>query len=71
MTTFETFVIGQAITIIGGLIGIYVKVTLKLKELEVRVNMVEKHDDVISKKLDQITEQLKQLFIQLQNKADR
>jgi len=71
VTTFETFVIGQAITIIGGLIGIYVKVTLKLKELEVRVNMVEKHDDVISKKLDQITEQLKQLFIQLQNKADR
>lgn len=71
MTTFETFVIGQAITIIGGLIGIYVKVTLKLKELEVRVNMVEKHDDLISKKLDQITEQLKQLFIQLQNKADR
>jgi hypothetical protein len=71
VTTFETFVIGQAITIIGGLIGIYVKVTLKLKELEVRVNMVEKHDDLISKKLDQITEQLKQLFIQLQNKADR
>lgn len=71
MTTFETFVIGQAVTIIGGLIGIYVKVTLKLKELEVRVNMVEKHDDAISKKLDAITEQLKQLFIQLQNKADR
>jgi len=71
VTSFETFVIGQAITIIAGLIGIYVKVTLKLKELEVRVNMVEKHDDQISKKLDLITEQLKQLFIQLQNKADR
>lgn len=71
MTSFETFVIGQAVTIICGLIGIYVKVTLKLKELEVRVNMVEKHDDQISKKLDLITEQLKQLFIQLQNKADR
>ena len=33
------FIIGQAIIIIAGLIGIYVKISLKLKELEIRVNM--------------------------------
>jgi len=44
---------------------------LKLKELEIRVNVVEKQDDQISKKLDNIFNQLTHLTIQLQNKQDR
>jgi uncharacterized protein YoxC len=71
MTQVMIFIAGQAILIIGGLIGIYVKVSLKLKELEIRVNVVEKQDDQISRKLDTITQQLNQLSIQLQNKQDR
>jgi hypothetical protein len=82
MTQVMLFIAGQAILIIGGLIGIYVKVSLKLKELEIRVKVVEKQDDQISnrldmltdqisKKLDLITQQLNQLSIQLQNKQDR
>jgi hypothetical protein len=71
MTQVMIFIAGQAIVIIGGLIGIYVKVSLKLKELEIRVNVVEKQDDQISKKLDNIFNQLTQLTIQLQNKQDR
>ena len=71
MTNVLIFIAGQAILIIGGLIGIYVKVSLKLKELEIRVNVVEKQDDQISRKLDLITRQLNQLSIQLQNKQDR
>ncbi len=71
MTQVILFIAGQAIIIIGGLIGIYVKVSLKLKELEIRVNVVEKQDDQISRKLDLITQQLNQLSIQLQNKQDR
>jgi len=71
MTQVVLFIAGQAIVIIGGLIGIYVKVSLKLKELEIRVNVVEKQDDQISKKLDNIFNQLTQLTIQLQNKQDR
>lgn len=65
------FLAGQAITILIGLISIYVKVSLKLKELEVRVSVVEKQDDQISHKLDKITNQLQTLSIQLQNKQDR
>lgn len=71
MTNILIFIAGQAILIIGGLIGIYVKVSLKLKELEIRVQVVEKQDDQISRKLDTITQQLNQLSIQLQNKQDR
>ncbi len=65
------FIIGQAIIIIAGLIGIYVKISLKLKELEIRVSMVEKQDDNLSKKLDNILDQINKLAIALQNKQDR
>ena len=65
------FIIGQAIVIVIGLIGIYVKISLKLKELEIRVSMVEKQDDNLSKKLDNILEQINKLAIALQNKQDR
>ena len=65
------FIIGQAIVIIAGLIGIYVKISLKLKELEIRVSMVEKQDDQIYKKLDHILDQINKLSIALQNKQDR
>ena len=71
MTQVIIFLAGQAIAILVGLIGFYVKVSLKLKELEVRVNVVEKQDDQISRKLDTIAAQLNNLSIQLQNKQDR
>ena len=65
------FIIGQAIVIIIGLIGIYVKISLKLKELEIRVSMVEKQDDKLGKKLDHISDQINKLSIAMQNKQDR
>jgi uncharacterized protein YoxC len=65
------FMAGQAIMIIVGLISIYVKVSLKLKELEVRVSMVEKQDDIIAKKLDHILDTINKLAIAMQNKQDR
>lgn len=65
------FIIGQAIVIVIGLIGIYVKISLKLKELEIRVNMVEKQDDQIYKKLDHILAEINKMAIALQNKQDR
>jgi hypothetical protein len=71
MTDLYLFLLGQAITIVIGLVSIYVKVSLKLKELEIRVSVVERKDDQISQKLDKITEQLNALFIQMGNKQDR
>ena len=71
MTNIAVFLAGQAIAIIIGLIGIYVKVSLKLKELEVRVSMVEKNEDSIAKKLDNIIETINRLAISISNKQDR
>jgi uncharacterized protein YoxC len=71
MQSVVIFIAGQAIFILIGLISIYVKVSLKLKELEVRVSMVEKQDDIIAKKLDLIQATLNGLAIALQNKQDR
>lgn len=71
MEQINIFLIGQAIIIIVGLISIYTKVTLKLKELEIRVQMVEKQDDKIVQKLDSIIETINTLAIKLQNKQDR
>lgn len=71
MTNIAIFLAGQAIAIIIGLISIYVKVSLKLKELEVRVNMVEKQDDIIAKKLDNILHTINKLAIAIENKQDR
>jgi uncharacterized protein YoxC len=65
------FIIGQAIVIVIGLIGIYVKISLKLKELEIRVSMVEKQDDQIYKKLDHILDQINKMAVAMQNKQDR
>ena len=71
MESIAIFLAGQAIAIVIGLISIYVKVSLKLKELEVRVNMVEKQEDVIAKKLDKIHTSINKLYIALENKHDR
>lgn len=71
MDAVSTFLVGQAVVIVTGLISIYVKVSLKLKELEIRVNMVEKQDDLIAKKLDTIQHSLNKLFVALENKQDR
>lgn len=71
MNELIVFLVGQAIAIIGGLIAIYVKVTLKLRELEIRVEMIEKEDDYINEKLDKIERAINNLAIQLQNKKDR
>jgi chaperonin cofactor prefoldin len=71
MTDMVTFLVGQAIAIIIGLITIYSKITLKLKELEIRVTMIEKEDDYINEKLDKIEKAINNLAIQLQNKKDR
>jgi len=71
MNEVIVFLIGQAIAIIGGLITIYVKTTLKLKELEIRVTMIEKEDARMMEKLDKIERAINNLAIQLQNKVDR
>lgn len=71
MTDIVLFLVGQAIAILIGLITIYTKITLKIKELEIRVAMIEKEDDYMMQKLDKIEKAINNLAIELQNKKDR
>ena len=71
MSELVIFLIGQAIVIVSGLLSIYVKVSLKLKELDIRVHMLEKQDDAIVGKLDEILTHINKISIDLINKQDR
>ncbi len=65
------FISGQAITLIGAGFTIYTRIMVKLKELELRVKMVEKLDDSIVKKLDGLQSSINDVKISLENKLDR
>lgn len=65
------FLVSQAFILSIGLIGIYVKVSTKLKELDIRVSAVEKQDNVIIGKLDDIKEDVGEIKVEMQNKQNR
>lgn len=65
------FIVGQALATIGGVLKIYLDMSIKLNELDIRVKQAESKDDVLFKKLDHISEQLQDLSIALQNKMDK
>jgi hypothetical protein len=70
-TKILVFILGQAVALAGIVISIYVKVSVKLKELDIRVRAVEKQDDTILKKLDSISESINDIRVEMQSKQDR
>lgn len=65
------FIITQSVALIAIMIKNHINVSLKLKELDMRLRVVERQDDTIVKKLDQIADQLFDLKLELQNKKDK
>lgn len=68
----------QIIGLLGIIVGLHVKNQTKMKELEMKIIAIEndishseKQDDKIMDKLDAIGEDITQIKIQLQNKADK
>ncbi len=55
----------------GKLVHQYATFTNKLRELELRIGIVEKQDDRILQKLDDISDTLKDVQIELSNKQNR
>lgn len=53
------------------LIGIYVRMEMKLKELDIRVKSLENTDREMMKKLDRIIEAIAEIKLELKDKADR
>jgi hypothetical protein len=56
---------------IGLLIGIYIRMELKLKELDVRVQALEQTDKAMNAKLDRIIEAIHDVKLDLRDKQDR
>jgi hypothetical protein len=65
------FLCTQGFLFLSGLVGIYVKMTTKLRELEIRVGAVERQDNVIIAKLDAIMEDVTEIKVEMVNKQNR
>ncbi len=63
--------IGQAIGLLGIMIGAYLKIMTRLKEFEIRIGHMEKQDDTILKKLDDIADKINAIKIDMNNKKNR
>lgn len=61
----EIFVFGFTI------VGVYVKMQVKIKELEVRLKATEHNDNRIMEKLEGIGEDINDIKIEMQNKQNR
>lgn len=62
------FLITQTAAFIIAIFRIYVQVTVKMKELELRIEQNEEKDDVLFKKLDGIAAQIHELYMELSKK---
>ena len=67
----EMSVIMWGLGMLGGLVGIYVRMETKMKELDVRVQALEMTDKAMNDKLDDILKALHQIALDLKDKADR
>lgn len=56
---------------IGGLIAVYVALSNKISEIDIRLRVVEKQDDKINAKLDDIADTLTEIKVELNNKQNR
>jgi hypothetical protein len=61
----------EGIVFLSGLLGIWINLTSKVKELEIRVQQMEGSNKQILDKLDQIFVITTNIRIDLQNKQDR
>jgi len=61
----------EGIVFLSGLLGIWINLTSKVKELEIRVQQMEGTNKQILDKLDQIFVITTNIRIDLQNKQDR
>lgn len=67
--TFDMIV--WAVGSVASVIGIYMRMEMKLKELDIRVKSLEKTDQQMNDKLDRIMELVNEIRLELKDKADR
>lgn len=67
--TFDMIV--WAVGSVASVLGIYMRMEMKLKELDIRVKSLEKTDQKMNDKLDRIMEMVGEIRLELKDKADR
>jgi hypothetical protein len=65
------FLIGQGIAILYGWVKLNTQMTIKLKELDIRLEHIEKKDEDVKHKLDLIFKIISEIQVELQNKQNR
>ena len=60
-----------AVGSIASVFGIYMRMEMKLKELDLRVKSLETTDQKMNDKLDRIMEMVGEIRLELKDKADR
>jgi peptidoglycan hydrolase CwlO-like protein len=65
------FLIGQGAAILYGWVKINTQMTIKLKELDIRLEHIEKKDQDVSQKLDSIFNKISEIQLELSNKQNR
>jgi peptidoglycan hydrolase CwlO-like protein len=65
------FLVGQAVTILYGWVKLNTQMTIKLKELDIRLEHIEKKDQDVSQKLDSIFNKISEIQLELSNKQNR
>lgn len=67
--TFDMIV--WAVGSVASVFGIYMRMEMKLKELDIRVKSLETTDQKMNDKLDRIMELVNEIRLELKDKADR
>lgn len=67
--TFDMIV--WAVGSVASVLGIYMRMEMKLKELDIRVKSLETTDQKMNDKLDRIMELMNEIRLELKDKADR
>lgn len=65
------FLIGQGIAILYGWVKLNTQMTIKLRELEIRLGHIENRDQEINAKLDSIFKKISEIQVELSNKQNR
>jgi hypothetical protein len=65
------FLAGQTVAFLTVCIAVYTRVMSSLKELEIRVNMVEKNENEIFEKLEELLGSSHRIELQLTTKQDK
>lgn len=65
------FLAAQTVLFITACVTIYVRVMTRLKELEIRVNIIENNEEELFKKMDEILAAIHRVELNMVNKQDR